>query len=308
MRALKKQKVKSKPGRGGRRANVRSRSGFGWKLIEDISFGRVRNAPANLAAFGFIALVLIYSMFAGGYFSAALYAAGRSIDRVAHGAGFAVTEIKISGRDNVDRLAILQALDLKKDQSIFRFSVTDAKQRIERFGWVHAASVSRLLPSTISVIIDERRPMAIWQRDKLFFVIDSKGKPLSDKKIADYAALPLIVGHGAAVHARALLDDLEAQPTIKSMMKAAIRVGDRRWNIQLRNDISVLLPELKTDEALAELVRLEAEQGLLSRDVKTIDMRIPDRMTIELGDQAAAQRKASLVKNGSKGPKKGKRI
>jgi len=308
LRALKNKKAKSQTGRVGRKPKARGRTGFGWKLLEDISFGRVRNAPANLAALAFISLVLIYSMFAGGYVREGFNAVGRSIDRVALGLGFAVTEIKISGRDNVDRLAILQALDLKKDRSIFRFDVSEAKRRIERFGWVNSASVSRLLPGTISVKIDERRPMAIWQRDKLFFVIDSEGKPLSDKKIADYAALPLLVGHGAAKHARALLDELEAQPTIKSMMKAAIRVGDRRWNIQLRNNIRVLLPETRESEALAELVRLETEQGLLSRDVKTIDLRIPDRMTIELGDDAAAQRKASLVKNGARGAKKGKRI
>lgn len=304
---MKKQTAKAKPRRIGRKT-ARGRSGFAWKLIEDISFGRVRNAPANLAAAAFIALVLVYSMFAGGYVAAGVNAIGRSIDRVALGVGFAVTEIKISGRDNVDRLAILQALDLKKDQSIFRFSVAEAKKRIERLGWVHAASVSRQLPHTITVKIDERRPMAIWQREKLFFVIDSKGKPLSDKKIADYANLPLIVGHGAAIHARALLDSLEKQPSIKSLMKAAIRVGDRRWNIKLRNDINVLLPEANPSEALAELVRLEAEQGLLARDIKTIDLRIPDRMTIELGDHAAAQRKASLEEPARKRSKKGKRI
>ena len=65
-------------------------------------------------------------------------------------------------------------------------------------------------------------------------------------------------------------------------MKAAVRVGERRWNLRLDNGVEVRLPEEGAEAALAELVRLAREQDILSRDIKAIDLRFPDRLIVKL--------------------------
>ncbi len=308
MRALGLFKAKPKAARSRGKPPRRKARGPWRRLVDDVAVGKVSLSPASFLAFAFLTLVLVYGIVAGGYVRDGAVAVLRMADGVVRDAGFAVREIKVEGQKNAEREVVLLALGLRGDASIFAFDLNAARARIESLSWVRSARVSRLLPDTIKVEITERRPLAIWQRGGRLSVIDENGIPLSDSKVADYASLPLIVGYGGADESRALLRELQKWPTIKARMRAAVRVSMRRWNIKLQNNIDIRLPEENIDEALAELVKLDEEQGLLSRDIKAVDMRIPDRLTIELGEKAAARRKASLQGTEQKKSRKGKRI
>jgi cell division protein FtsQ len=65
-------------------------------------------------------------------------------------------------------------------------------------------------------------------------------------------------------------------------MRAAVLVAERRWDLHLENGVTVKLPEKNVRQALATLVKLDAEQQLLARDVVVIDLRLPDRVTVRL--------------------------
>ena len=57
-------------------------------------------------------------------------------------------------------------------------------------------------------------------------------------------------------------------------------VAERRWNLVLDNNITVKLPESNPFAAVADLVRLDATEKLLSRAVSVVDLRIEDRVTV----------------------------
>ncbi|MEQ1865662.1 MAG: cell division protein FtsQ/DivIB, partial [Micropepsaceae bacterium] len=57
---------------------------------------------------------------------------------------------------------------------------------------------------------------------------------------------------------------------------------ERRWNLRLDNGVEVRLPEEGATAALGELVRLDREEKILSRDIKAIDLRFPDRFIVKL--------------------------
>jgi cell division protein FtsQ len=65
-------------------------------------------------------------------------------------------------------------------------------------------------------------------------------------------------------------------------MRAAVLVAGRRWDLHLEEGVTVKLPEKGIRQALAQLVKLDAEHGLLSRDVTVVDLRLPDRVTVRL--------------------------
>ena len=94
---------------------------------------------------------------------------------------------------------------------------------------------------------------------------------------------------------------LARYPQVKSVTKAAILVGERRWNLRLKDGLDVRLPENDVGNALAELSRLDKEEKLFSRDIVAVDMRLPDRLTVQLSDDAAKARE-ELFKD--KKPKK----
>jgi cell division protein FtsQ len=59
-----------------------------------------------------------------------------------------------------------------------------------------------------------------------------------------------------------------------------VRVGERRWNLQLKNHLTVMLPEGHEAAALARLTQLQTQQQLLDRPLLSVDMRLPDRLAV----------------------------
>jgi cell division protein FtsQ len=191
-----------------------------------------------------------------------------------------VQQVVIEGRANTPDPVLRAALGVIPGQPILAFSVADARARIETLSWVDHATVERRLPGTIVVQLEERRPFAIWQNQGRFVLIDRAGQIVANQDVAAFRQLPLVVGAGAPEHAAALLDDLAAQPALQSRVTAAVRVGERRWNLVLNNGLSVLLPEGQARAALVRLMELQASQALLDRPLQTVDMRLPDRLVL----------------------------
>ena len=77
-------------------------------------------------------------------------------------------------------------------------------------------------------------------------------------------------------------------------MKGYVRVAERRWDLKLENGITVKLPEEGEDQAIADLVRMDREGGLLTRDIVAADMRIAGQLAVRLSPEAMEARVAAL--------------
>ncbi|HTR16230.1 MAG TPA: cell division protein FtsQ/DivIB [Acetobacteraceae bacterium] len=201
-------------------------------------------------------------------------------DGIARALGLKVRDIVVEGRVNTPEPLLREAIGVSAGDPILGFSVEGARQRIESLSWVQHVAVERRLPGTIVVQITERRPFAIWQTQGRFVLIDRDGQVVADEDVAAFAELPLVVGTGAPEQAAALIDTLDTAPEIKNRIAAAVRVGQRRWNLQLRNHLTVLLPEGHVPEALARLTELQTTQSLLDRPLAVVDLRLPDRLVV----------------------------
>lgn len=123
--------------------------------------------------------------------------------------------------------------------------------------------------------------MALWQLEGALQVIDEEGRVIPVARVEDYGGLPLVVGAGADRAAAGLLELLSSEPGLHAEVVAAVRVGDRRWNIRLKPGVDIKLPEFGALQAWQRLARLDQDEGLLSRDLVVIDLRIPDRLVVQ---------------------------
>jgi cell division protein FtsQ len=157
---------------------------------------------------------------------------------------------------------------------------------------VQEAIVERRLPHTVFVQITERRPFAVWQNRGKFVLVDRKGDVVTDTEIGPIAKdLPLIVGAGAPQAAAPLLDAIAGLPSLQQHLVAAVRVGDRRWNLRMNNGADILLPEGAEMAALTKLAELQAQHALLDRPLQTMDLRLPDKLVIRPRADSAPQDK-----------------
>ena len=90
------------------------------------------------------------------------------------------------------------------------------------------------------------------------------------------------------------------QPLTNEVTPVRVLVAERRWNVMLQNGIDIQLPATGLEQALDTLLKLDRDNKILSRDIAVIDLRLADRVTVRLSDEAAAARLDALKKNSKK--------
>lgn len=294
--APKKKSSKIAPGK---RRNASAMSTFGRRRerpagplalwFENLREGNFGTRPFTMGAVALIAGVIVYGIVIGGHAQAAVDATGRQVNRVLALSGFSIQDVTVTGRAQTRKDDLLAAVGVDRGDPIFGFDTEAARQRIERLGWVRSATVTRLLPDTIRIEVSEREPFALWQRGGALSIIDAEGQPITDEGVQDFAHLPFIVGFGAPRETPALLNLMRAeQPQLLQRVRAFVRVSDRRWNLRLENGVDVKLPEMGVGKALADLAAYDTKYKVLSRDIVSVDLRLPDRVSVELTEDAAA--------------------
>ncbi len=248
--------------------------------------------PWRVAAGLFLVATSAYGMVVGGYIQRSTDYLSRQTLSAVQSAGFSIEKLTIEGQRHTSDQAIVRALGITSRQSMLSFDSGIAQDRLEKLPWVRQAQVMRLLPSRIHIVIEERTPFAVWQHDGETYLVDPDGVAIAPVGNAAKVDLPLVVGVGAAKKAAALFELLSGKTGLSKQLRAAVRVADRRWNLNLANGVEIRLPEENIAYAIGKIEQLEKDHGILSGDIEAIDLRIPDRVTIRLTKDAAARRDA----------------
>ncbi|MDJ0946024.1 MAG: FtsQ-type POTRA domain-containing protein [Kiloniellales bacterium] len=245
-----------------------------------------------LGAAGLLGLLVLGLAWSGWFARSAERIAAAWLEGTAE-AGLAVEEVLLVGRNRTSKQALLDSIGVQRGTPMLAIDPQATKERIEALPWVATAMVERRLPDVLLIEITERQPLALWQNRGRKLVIDRAGEVISAARPERFAALPLVVGQGAPKHTAALLTVLAREPQLRPLVVAAVRVGERRWNLRLRGGIDVRLPEDEVAEAWAELARLQREHGLLQREILAIDLRLSDRMVLRMAPDLAPGRAAT---------------
>lgn len=196
------------------------------------------------------------------------------------GMGFTLDQVELAGRKHADAAEVKQALGITQGAPILALSLAEMKARLEAIPEIKTATIGRALPGTLKVYVTERRPAALWQSAGDVRLIDRDGVVLDRTKYREKMTLPIVVGADAPKHMDELLALMEAVPSLKPDVVAAVRVGGRRWNIQLARDITVMLPEDAPEKAWQRFAALVNEKALLAKAIRSVDMRLADRVFI----------------------------
>lgn len=255
---------------------------------------------ASMATAALFAATGLYGCYVAGTLPAVVQA-------VTGRAGFAVDQVRVVGHRETSEIDILDKLGLDGWTSLIGFDADHARAAISELPWVKVASVRKVYPDALEIRVEERQAFAIWQRGSELSIIGEKGNVIAPFTGGRHAALPLVVGPHAAEGAAAFIATLRDYPEIASRVKGYIQVADRRWDLRLDNGITIRLPEEGAEAALADLVKMAKDNALLTRDIVAVDMRLADRVVVQLTPEAVAQREAALAAQGKAKKKPGKK-
>jgi cell division protein FtsQ len=280
------------------RSNSKPRQGS-WS--ETLAIGQTKRArfAARASAVLFLGLTILHAIIIGGYLDYPNSPWLRVPGKLSSFVGMAADDIRINGLVHQEPETVLAALGIKPGGSLVGFDAANAKSFLEDLDWVSSAKVQRLFPNQLEISVVERVPFAVWQRGGSYYVIDETGSAMSNLAPGSMTSLPLVTGEGAQTEVKGLVNQLEATPDLLLKLKAAARVGQRRWNLYLDNGITILLPENDVAAALAQLQALEGRQHLLSKGVRIVDLRFSGRVIVaiaEINDASADMSTATLGK------------
>src|SRR5215218_5508239 len=226
----------------------------------------------------------------GGHVDELVTALSDTRNALANSAGFRITTVAINGRKQLSQDEVLAIGGVNGRSSLLFLDAATVRDKLKTNPWIADATILKLYPGRLQIDIVERTAFALWQQDGRLAVIADDGAVLEPYVSRRFLNLPLVVGKGADRGARDFLALLARYPQVRAATKAAVMVGERRWNLRLKDGLDIRLPENDVADALASLNRLDKDDRLFSRDIVAVDMRLPDRLTVQLSEDAAKAR------------------
>lgn len=228
--------------------------------------------------------------FAAAQYAGLTAAAYQQYATLAAKAGFQVQRVEVTGMERVDQLKVYQLVLAEKDRAMPLVDIEKVRADLLQYGWIKDARVARRLPDTLAVEIVERKPVAIWQRNGKYSLIDANGIVLANVRAGEGGDLPTLNGAEANTHIVALNALLDNASALKSQVSGATWIGNRRWDLQFQTGETLALPEGEAEaaKALLNFARLDGVHRLLGRDLIHFDLRDPNRAYFRKAPKAEA--------------------
>jgi cell division protein FtsQ len=127
------------------------------------------------------------------------YAAYRGVTSIAAASSLQIGHMVVRGNERLSTGEVLALVEGLRGQNILAVKLDDWQQRLLVSPWVESASIRRVLPSTVEIMVHERRPMGVGRLGNAMYLIDGRGV-IVDEYGPAYADidLPIIDGLGAS--------------------------------------------------------------------------------------------------------------
>jgi cell division protein FtsQ len=229
-------------------------------------------------------------MFMGGYQSTQAYTHDKML-AITSAMGFKVKNVLVEGRVHANADALKALTGVGYGSPLFSFDPPAVKKDIETLAWVKNAEVGRRFPDTVYIRLQEHTPLALWQKDNTLHLLSEEGKIIGMPHLGRFRELMIVMGEGAPENTPQLFANLRTRPILASHITTAKWMDGRRWDLLLKEGITVRLPEGNTGRALQQLADAQSE-GLFKKDITMIDLREPDRMIVRTRPGAVEEFKA----------------
>ena len=194
--------------------------------------------------------------------------------------------IKVASIDgSSDELAneIREILPLDFPVSYFDLDIKYLHKVVNEIPAVASAAIKISVGGVLQINVTEKSPAFIWRKDNVMSVIDETGSfiRIANSRV-DYPKLPLVVGEAANLVVSEISSLMQANESFKDHVRAFIRVGERRWDLILENNVRIMLPQREFLAAFDRLMLMNEAGSLLSGRLSNIDMRLVVRPTVRV--------------------------
>lgn len=247
------------------------------KIIRN--FWQILRKPKTLAII-FIALGAI-TFFKGGSYKFVSNSVKNSYFYFSKSTGLVIEHIYQEGLKNTHEEQLIKALDIKMGQPLLSINVNNIRKNVEALPWIKYATVELQYPSTLSVRMIEHHPVALWQNQGDLKLIDINGIVIEEQNLKPFSDKVILVGHDVPENTEKFITMINMFDNINKLVSSATRVSNRRWDVYLKENILIKLPENNPEIAWGKLSQLHKDDNILSGNIKSIDLKLEDKIFIK---------------------------
>jgi cell division protein FtsQ len=216
-------------------------------------------------------------------------------DQVKNRPEFMVTLLSVDGASAPLAEMVRATLAVPLPQSSLDLDLAAAHDRVAALPAIKSVHLRVQPGGVLQVTVEEREPVFVWRAPQGLILLDEAGHHIAgiDSRTAR-ADLPVLAGEGADKAAQEAMELLVAAGPFQPRLRGLVRMGERRWDLVLDRNQRILLPAEKPIQALDALIALDQAQGVMARDILTVDLRLPARPALRLAPHALTEmRRAS---------------
>jgi cell division protein FtsQ len=200
---------------------------------------------------------------------------------------FLVQAMAVEGASPIVAEDIREVLTIDFPISSFDLDTEAMKTTISGLSPVKSATVRVRPGGVLQVLVEERKPVALWRMRDGLHLVDEEGFVVAENVDRSlHGGLPVIAGEGAEQKTLEAMQLMAAAGPLRDRARGLVRVGERRWDLVLDRGQTVMLPEYQPVQALERVVALSQVQEMLERDLSVVDMRLGDRPTIRIAERS----------------------
>jgi len=188
-----------------------------------------------------------------------------------------INDINIIGLDIKDKLILLKKIKNSHLNNIFSINKNDLINEIELNSLVEKYLIFKRYPSTLDIKIEKTKFLAKINKNGQIFYLGSNGK--LTKNDFSNNQLPYIFGNPDIIEFFSIKEIIDKSKISYSEIKNLYFFPSKRWDLELKNNTIIKLPNNNTNLALNLAIEFLYDDEFINN--KIIDARIENQIILD---------------------------
>ena len=185
----------------------------------------------------------------------------------------ATPNLIVLGNNYIDKKSLIYELKTKLDEDRNSNNLDLISNILNKKNLIKKFIITKTSNNLITIKIEEKNIIGLLNIENNNYLIDEFNNIIETKITPNLFHLPIFVGKNSNKNANVILSLIKESDINLNYLSFSF-VDQRRWNINLKNGVKILLPETKVLDTLKLLNKVTSKYNILNGNFIEIDMRI----------------------------------
>ena len=179
----------------------------------------------------------------------------------------------VLGNNYIDKKSLIYELKTKLDEDRNSNNLDLISNVLNKKNLIKKFIITKTSNNLITIKIEEKNIIGLLNIENNNYLIDEFNNKIETKITPNLFHLPVFIGKNSNKNASVILNLIKESDINLNYLSFSF-VDQRRWNINLKNGVKILLPETKVLDTLKLLNKVTSKYNILNGNFIEIDMRI----------------------------------